>query len=155
NVLQTPSVVQTPNVLQPPVQQPGERNQGHVLLEKARLELRSGELGVARRLVEEAIRGPYNVRDEAMTVLRSIDAEESAQNVRTAGRTFDLGAEAFNKRDSGSAYRILAGLDAHLLDEDRQLRFREIMMSPEMQPNLRGGPLVRVGALEESTGRNP
>jgi hypothetical protein len=111
--------------------------QGQSLLEKARMELRRGETGTARRMAEEACSGPYGVRDQAVALLRSIDAEEFNQRRLLANRTFDAARSAWLRHDYAIAGNMLAGIDPKLLDPARQSRLREILMTPEMQPSAR------------------
>jgi type II secretory pathway component GspD/PulD (secretin) len=108
--------------------------QGKVLLDKARLELRAGETGNARHLAVEASAPQYGVRDEALALLRSIDNEEVKQRGLKASRTFDAARSAYLRRDYSQAAALMALIDFRLLDRPRQERFREILMTPEMQP---------------------
>jgi type II secretory pathway component GspD/PulD (secretin) len=107
---------------------------GQELLQKARLELRSGHTEVARRIAEEAIRGNYGVKMEAEAILRDVTREEYNQNVLTANRTFEAGQQAFNRHDYVQAAAIFRTLDVHLLDPAKQGRLKEYMGIPEMQP---------------------
>ena len=67
------------------------------LLDQARLELRSGETANARHLAEEAVK--LGAGKAGLAVLRSIDAEEGAQNRRKANRTFDEVLQAYRNRE--------------------------------------------------------
>ncbi len=111
--------------------------QGRDLLDKARMELRNGQTGMARRLAEEACQPKYGVYDEAVSVLRSIDTEEFNQKRLQANRTFDAGVQAFNRRDYSYANSVFATIDPQLLDDTRQLRMKEIQLTPEMQASVR------------------
>jgi type II secretory pathway component GspD/PulD (secretin) len=107
-------------------------NQGRELLDKARMELRSGQTANARQFANEACKEVYGVRDEALAVLRTIDSEEFNQRRIAVNRTFDAAAAAFNRREYGTSYGIITSIDVRLLDEVRQARLREIMQTPEM-----------------------
>ena len=125
-----PSPVETV-VAAPP---PKPLNQGEVLLQKARLELRSGATVTARRLAEEAIAGNYGVQKEAEDLLRSIGGEETNQHAFELARTFDAAVQAYNRGDFKYALVLFGEIDYHLLDEQRQTRFRELMQTAQMQP---------------------
>jgi type II secretory pathway component GspD/PulD (secretin) len=111
---------------------PGATNQGRELLDKARMELRSGQTATARKLANEACNEAYGVREEALAVLRTLDNEEFNQRRIAVNRTFDAAAAAFNRREYGNSYGIITSIDVRLLDEVRQARLREIMQTPEM-----------------------
>jgi type II secretory pathway component GspD/PulD (secretin) len=118
------------------------------LLDQARLELRSGETANARHLAEEAVK--LGAGEAGVAVIRSIDAEEAAQNRRRANRTFDEVLQAYRNRDYRRASLILASIDTRLLDESRQGRLREILNTPEMRPSA-GGAIALMGAQEPSS----
>jgi type II secretory pathway component GspD/PulD (secretin) len=107
---------------------------GQELLSKARLELRNGETNNARRLAEDAAQGPYGVRDEAFALLRSIDVEEFNQRQLQAVRTFDAAMASFRRHDFEHASVMLGAIDVRMLDEGRQNRLKEVMMTAEMRP---------------------
>jgi type II secretory pathway component GspD/PulD (secretin)/tetratricopeptide (TPR) repeat protein len=107
---------------------------GADMLAQARLELRSGRTEVARRLAEEAMRGNPGVKVEAAAILRDISNEEYNQRMLAAGRTFEAGVQAFNRRDYGGASSIFRTIDVQLLEPSKQARLKEIMQVPEMQP---------------------
>jgi type II secretory pathway component GspD/PulD (secretin) len=107
---------------------------GADMLAQARLELRSGRTEVARRLAEEAMRSSPGVKAEAEAILRDISREEYNQTMLAAGRTFEAGVQAFNRRDYGGAASIFRTIDVQLLEPSKQARLKEIMQVPEMQP---------------------
>src|SRR5262249_10330583 len=91
---QSTQVVQAPQTPAPVPGTPTPQQKGETLLQQARLELRRGETGTARRLATEAFTGPYGVQAEAEKVIRSIDAEEFNQRMLAAGRSYDAGLGA-------------------------------------------------------------
>lgn len=115
-----------------------ESNQGKTLLEKARLELRSGQTVTARRLAIEAYQGPYGVKEEASTVLRSIDIEEVNQKTLEARRTFDAALSAFNRKEFDQSKDLIATIMEKQLDKDRLQKLKELMQTPAMQPGESG-----------------
>lgn len=56
-----------------------DTGKGKVLLEKARVEIRAGQTANARKLAEEALKGPYGVREEALALIQAITTEENNQ----------------------------------------------------------------------------
>ncbi len=111
-----------------------QQARGQELLKNARMELRRGETGIARRLAEDAYTGKYGVQDEAATVLRCVDAEEAEQQRLAANRTFEAGLSAFRRKDYVQAGNIFRAVDARLLNPDKQARLRDLVLSPELQP---------------------
>ena len=85
--------------------------QGKTLLEKARMELRSGQSTNARRLAEEAFQGPYGVKEEAAAVLRTIDVEDLNQKSLESRRTFDAMVSAYNRKEYEQAKNLLAAVN--------------------------------------------
>jgi type II secretory pathway component GspD/PulD (secretin) len=118
-----------------PVNGPSSKEEGLALLDKARLELRSGQTAQARKLAVAAFTGPYGVQPEAEKMLRSIDQEEFNQTILAANRAAEAGFAAFNRHDYAHAARIFDAIDARMLYADKAARFKEIMMTPEMQPD--------------------
>ncbi len=119
---------------------------GDQLLDQARMELRSGQTANARRFAEEAVK--FGAGEAGLAVLRSIDAEEDAQNRRRTNRTFDEVVVAYQNRDYRRASLILASVDTTKLDERRRGRLREMLNTPEMQPAARGSAIALTGAQE-------
>jgi hypothetical protein len=108
----------TPSATQP--QQPktvaqAPVNQGVEMLNHARLELRRGETETARRLAVQVFNGPYNLRTEAESLLRSIEAEETAQRRNNANRAFDTALLAHKTGDYTKALSICREIDKTLL----------------------------------------
>ncbi len=124
----------------------GPQAQGQQMLSQARMEVRAGNLGPARRLVEQVYAGNYGLKTEAENLLRSIDVEEYEQRRSEQKRTFDAGNSAFNRGDFQLAGRILRTLDVKLLDPDRQARMKELMRVPEMQPDTSVETVAGVGS---------
>ena len=87
-------------------------------------------------------------------MLRSIDAEESAQQCRADQKTFDAANSAYNRGEFANASRLLAGIDARRLDAAAGARLRELMQNPGMQPAAGGVQLASVGG-QASAPRRP
>ncbi len=111
--------------------------QGVDLLNKARLEIKSNNLTLARKMAESVMSGNYGMANEAQAVLRTIDLEEFKQNQLTANRTFDAAVQAYNRGDFNNATIILSNVDSTLLDGSRKERLGQIQMTPQMQPSAR------------------
>ena len=69
----------------------------------ARGKLNRGSTGTARKIAEEIYAGPYKLHGEAEAMLRSIDAEEFAQQCRQDQKTFDAANSAYNRGDCANA----------------------------------------------------
>ncbi len=110
----------------------GPPPEGVAKLDMARRELSRGSTATARKIAEEVCAGPYNLHAEAEGLLRSIDAEDFAQQCRQDQKTFDAANSAFNRREYASAGRLLAAIDVRRLDPAREARWRELMQEPGM-----------------------
>jgi type II secretory pathway component GspD/PulD (secretin) len=107
---------------------------GPALLNQARVDLRKGDTGGARKLAEEVYNGPYGMREQAEALLRSIDAEEFAQQRLAADRTYEAGMSAVRRHDYANASAILRSLNPKMLDDEKQNRLKNLFALPEMQP---------------------
>ena len=122
-------------------------DQGQVLLEKAREELRKGDTEMARRLAAEAYNGPYGVRAQADAIIHSIDAEEISQKSLAVNRSYEAGLTAYQRHDYAQAESIFQSVDPLLLSPEKQAKLRELQQMPEMQSHVR-----RVGMKTDATG---
>ncbi len=121
-------------------------NKGKELLDKARLELRSGQTAMARRLVVAAYEPSLGVQAEALALLRNIDTEEYNQARLTANRSADAGFEAYQRGDYRQAANIFRSLNEDFLDPQKRMRLKEIAGMPEMQ--MAGGtPVANASSL--------
>jgi type II secretory pathway component GspD/PulD (secretin) len=123
----------------------GPQVQGQQLLDQARMEIRAGNTGAARRLVEQVYAGNLGLRTEAENLLRSIDVEEYEQKRREQQRTFEAANSAFKRGDYPIAGRLLRVIDAKMLTPDQQGRMRELMTLPELQPERVAPVMVAQG----------
>ncbi len=114
-------------------------------LESVRIELNRGSTATARKIAEEVFEQNPELRLEAQAMLRSIDAEEFAQQSRADQKTFDAANSAYNRGEFANASRLLAGVDSRRLDAARRARLRELMQSPGMQPAAGAIQLASVG----------
>jgi hypothetical protein len=128
-----------------------ESNQGKMMLEKARLELRSGQLVAARKLAVEAYQGTYGVKEEAASVLRSIDIEDVNQKMLETRRTFDAALSAYNRKDFEQSKTMISTLTEKNLDKERQQKLKEILMTAEMQPKEKSAISLVKGSSEIRT----
>jgi type II secretory pathway component GspD/PulD (secretin) len=119
------------------------------LLKQARMELRAGQTGNARRLAESAFSGPYGVQEEAAQVLRSVDAEEFNQRVLAANHTFDAAMEAVHRQEYSHAATMLRSIDPPLLTDEKRAQLKEAMLMPGMQPTA----VVQAGARQNAAGQ--
>jgi type II secretory pathway component GspD/PulD (secretin) len=103
-------------------------------LDRARLELKAGNYTTARKLAEDAYDPSCGTQKDAEMVLRDIDAEEHAQRLLAAQRSFQAGLDAYLRGDHQRALSIFASVDVHLLPPQQQQRLREVMATRELQP---------------------
>jgi type II secretory pathway component GspD/PulD (secretin) len=122
-------------------------NQGQVLLDKARQELRKGDTDNARRLAAEALNGPWGVRDQAVAVIHSIDAEEVSQKSLAVNHSYEAGLAAYQRHDYALAATIFQSLDPLLLSPEKQAKLRELQQMQEMQ-----SPVRTVGMKADGSG---
>lgn len=99
---------------------------GQLLLDKARLELKRGQLDTARQLATEAHNGPYSCQADAAAVLRTIDAEENRLRSQTATRAFEAGVAAFGTKDYRQALAVFRQVDESLLTTDQRRQMQEM-----------------------------
>ena len=121
---------------------------GQQLLAKARIELRNGQPGTARKMAEEAFDAKHGVQKEAAALLRTIDTEEFNQKQLQARSGFDAAEAALRRRDKAAAVSMLATVDSKLLDAPRQARLREINMIPGLASS---GGMPAMKAVEAGT----
>ncbi len=113
---------------------------GADLLEKARQELKRGDLESARGFAVQVYNGPYGMKPQADAVLHSIDAEEFNRKIHAAHGAFDAGLEAHANKNYPQANQALRSVDVGLLPPDKQTKLKELLAAPEMQP----GTVVQV-----------
>ncbi len=113
----------------------GPQTEGRKMLEASRLELRSGNTSMARRLAEQAFQGQFGLQEEATALLRSIDTEEFRQKQRAARDTYEAGHSAFLRKDYQYAAGILRSIDATMLTDLQKSQLRDLLSLPEMQTN--------------------
>ncbi len=112
----------------------GPQAQGEQLLSQARMEIRAGNLGPARRLVEQVYAGNFGLKTEAESLLRSIDVEEYEQQRNQQKRTYEAGHSAFMRGDYQLAGQLLRAVDFRMLNPDQQAQMKELMRDPHLQP---------------------
>ncbi len=115
---------------------PAGRNRmlGLEKLDKARLELRAGNVAMARRLAEEAFNPQYGIQEEAAMVLRSVDADDYNHRANLANRNAEAGIDAYRRGEYSQAATIFNSVDIRLVQADKARRIGELMNTPQMQP---------------------
>jgi type II secretory pathway component GspD/PulD (secretin) len=121
-------------------------NKGRDLLDRARLELRSGQTVIARQLTVAAFEPSLGVQEEAASLLRSIDAEEYNQARLAANRSAEAGFEAFARHDFHQAAAIFRAVNQDFLDPAKLAQLKEISALPEMQPEATAAPIQAVAS---------
>jgi type II secretory pathway component GspD/PulD (secretin) len=130
-------------------------NIGLELLAKAKLELQKGELANARRLAEEAGATRYGVRDQAVDMLRCLEAEEENQRILQTNRTFEAVHAAFNRGDYAYASALASNIDPRKLGERQRARFGEMMMTPQMHLGHTTQTVAMGGSSQLAQGNPP
>lgn len=128
-----------------------KRQIGLEKLEKARLELKAGNTPMALRIAQEMCNPMYGVKAEALTVIRSIEAEEHNQRILQAHRTADAGFEAYARRDYRQAASIFTSLDLSLLAPERARRISDVLSQKEMQPDAVLQVVDKVPSIDPKT----
>ncbi|HEX5271670.1 MAG TPA: hypothetical protein VFW33_14330, partial [Gemmataceae bacterium] len=123
----------------------GPQGQGEQMLTQARMEIRAGNTGAARRIVEQVYAGNFGLKAESENLLREIDVEEYEQKKSEQKRTFDAGNAAFRRGDYQLASHLFRAVDAKLLDPERQSRLKELMRLPELQPEQPAEAVAQAG----------
>lgn len=100
----------------------------------AQRELSAGKCDTAARLAEELCKAEYGVREEAMRLLRSINAEEYNQRILESKRTFESGLDCVARKDFRKAMYLFQAIDLMYLPAEYQARMRDVMAMREMQP---------------------
>jgi type II secretory pathway component GspD/PulD (secretin) len=106
-----------------------KEDKGRELLDKARLELRSGQVEAARKLCVDVVNGPYSAKDEAIGLLNTIDAEETKQKGLNAQRAFESGLTQYNSHNYGQALAIFQAIDASHLPAAKRPMLNEMIVS--------------------------
>ncbi len=113
-------------------------------LKHAQLEFTHGNLTQARRMAEELCRAVPEMRTEIKPLFDTISAEEYNLQVLSAKRNFDVGLDAFARKDYRKALAMFQALDPNMLPEQHKIRLRDIISTREMQPQQ----LVQAGGKE-------
>ncbi|WP_162659662.1 type II secretion system protein GspD [Tuwongella immobilis] len=106
---------------------------GQELLDKARLEMRKGDLEAARRMAIEAFTGNYGVNADAQALLRTIDSEEFSQRRSNVSRSYDAAVTAYNNRDYRQSLSILQQIDPTMLEPQKASAYRELIAKTTME----------------------
>jgi type II secretory pathway component GspD/PulD (secretin) len=124
------TVQQVAGVVERPARAPGL-----VQLEEARRYLRSGDTVSARRLATTVYtNGTPALQGEALTLLRSIDAEEFGQHRIAAQAAFRAGMSAYGRGEFAQAANIFRTIDVRLLEPQQKQTLGQIYLTAEMQP---------------------
>ncbi len=100
----------------------------------AQRELAAGKYASAARMAEELCNPAYGMQEEAMRLLRSINAEEFNQRILEAKRTFESGLDCVAHKDFRKALYLFQAIDLMYLPGEYQARLRDVMAMREMQP---------------------
>ena len=129
------------------------RQVGLEKLDQARREINSGSYGMARKFAEEAMHPNFGIQEEAMAVLRSIDAEETSQRMLAAKRNADAGFDAYRRGSYQQAASIFNAIDVRLLPPVVSRQIGDIMQTREMQSPSDKVVMVKNTGLPDSIGK--
>lgn len=126
----------------------------------AQRELAAGKYQAAARIAEELCNPAYGMREEAMRLLRSINAEEFNQRILEAKRTFDSGLDCVARKDFRKAMYLFQAIDPMYLPADYQRRMSDVMAMREMQPKapeqqFQQPAFMRASAIDEKGPATP
>ncbi|HEV3143759.1 MAG TPA: hypothetical protein VGZ47_07750 [Gemmataceae bacterium] len=107
---------------------PSKAQSGKQMLENAQVELSHGNLETARRLAEEVFAGPYDLRQEASGVLRSIEASSYNQKILAANQAYEAGMAEFNAGHYSQANSIFLQIDATMLTDSKRHIMKDKML---------------------------
>jgi type II secretory pathway component GspD/PulD (secretin) len=102
---------------------------GDMLLGSARIEFKKGELESARKITIDLINGPYtnDLKEEAQTLLKSIDTFEAGRKIDSARRAFDNGMKAYQMHNYAVALGIFKQIDGTLLPGESRKNLSEML----------------------------
>ena len=103
----------------PSAEQKPAVNAGRLLLDDAVIELKSGQVEMARKLAVKAHNGDFGVKAEAQQLLREIDAEMHTAKKKEAVASFKAASEAFNTKQYDSVEKLLELIDPTLLTPEQ------------------------------------
>lgn len=109
---------------------------GRDKLQYAQRELKHGKYAQARKMAEELFNPAYGLQDDVLRFVRSINAEETNQQILEAMRNFEVAVDALAAKDYQKALYLFQSIDPLLLPEQTQNRMRDIMGMREMQPQM-------------------
>jgi type II secretory pathway component GspD/PulD (secretin) len=107
-------------------------------LRDAQIELSHGRYAQARKMAEDLYNPAYGIQEEVVRFLRTINAEETNQEILAAIRNFEVGLDALTGKtpDYRKAMAIFQQIDPMMLPEKYQVRLRDIMGMRQMQPDI-------------------
>ncbi|MCE9533588.1 MAG: hypothetical protein K8T89_21055 [Planctomycetes bacterium] len=147
--------------MDPPIVKPAV-NQGYELLKQAHVEFRANELATARQIANQVLNGPFEYKDEALELLRTIDAEELTLKKKSALVSYERGVDAFHNRNHELALGIFRLIDPTLLPAGKKAQLfqmvadaRNLVEKPnELLPAKGDKPNEVVATKNEKTNNN-
>jgi type II secretory pathway component GspD/PulD (secretin) len=137
-----------------PVAAPGSAVTGRQMLDQAAYEYSRGELEMATTLARQA----YNlggVKDEATSLLNSIDAERFAQKKLTATRSFEAAQASVKNRDYNNAIGVLVLIDPNMLPPEAKTKHAELINECRTALAASGSNVATAGAVGTQPGGAP
>jgi type II secretory pathway component GspD/PulD (secretin) len=137
-----------------PVAAPGSAVTGRQMLDQAVYEYSRGELEMATTLARQA----YNlggVKEEATSLLNSIDAERFAQKKVTAISSFEAAQAAAKNRDYNKAIGVLVLIDPNMLPPEARAKHAELLTECRTALAGNGSGVAVAGAVGTQTAMPP
>jgi type II secretory pathway component GspD/PulD (secretin) len=108
-------------------------DKGQELLRAARAELKKGETESARKIAIELLSGPYDCKDEARTLLSSIETNEASRKMADAHRAFAKAQESFVMGSYAQAVAIFKQIDPMLLTAADRKIMNDMLAAADVQ----------------------
>ena len=119
-----------PKPSDPATKAPSSFEKGDMLLNTARMELKKGDPETARKIAVDLINGKYDsdLKDEAQTLLKSIDTYEAGRKMDTARRAFENGMKAYQMSHFAQALAIFKQIDGTLLPSESRKNLNDMIV---------------------------
>jgi type II secretory pathway component GspD/PulD (secretin) len=131
----TQSDLVKPPMADPEVKKPTKPtvDKGQELLRAARTELKNGDTEAARKIAIELLAGPYDCKDEAKSLLSSIETKDASRKMADAQRAFAKAQEAFVSGSYAQAVAIFKQIDPMMLTAADRKVMSDMLASADAQ----------------------
>jgi len=119
-------------------------NQGYEMLKQAHEELKRNQLDTARKIAGQVLNGPFEYKDEALELIRTIDAEELLQKKKTALVSYERGVEAYQNKHFEQAFQIFKLIDPMLLPAGKKTVMVQYLADARTASTEKSPPVAQV-----------